>query len=288
MKRASMSDYYSFKGFNIPVDLLNKTGGGVENFDEISNGHISYLKKNIGIKKNDKILEVGCGIGRDAIPLTEILGEEGSYYGIDIIGRSIKWCKNNISTRYKNFQFIHFNVKDQLHNPLGLRNQQNLKIPLQNDSIDTIFLWSVVTHLFEKDIVHYFKEFNRVLKPNGVIMITCFIVDDKILKKLKKINLTPYDLKFEHYYDDGCFINNKDVPAGAVAFTYEKMLEMINSGGLVLDRDLHVGNWWGKKNSKGFGQDVIFMKKNKAKKMNKIDYRDNIFHKLVKYIKSYF
>jgi SAM-dependent methyltransferase len=272
-----MSDYYSYMGFEIPVDLLNMTGGGVDSFDEISKGHINYLNENIGIKKTDKILEVGCGIGRDAIPLTKILNSKGSYLGIDIIGRSINWCQENITSKHKNFNFIHFDVKDQLHNPNGLKKQKNINIPLSNNSVDLIILWSVVTHLFEKDIIHYFKEFNRVLKPNGIVMATCFLVDDKILEIIKTVNLTPFDLRFEHSYGRGCFINNKEVPAGAVAFTRDKILHMLDKADLELDRPICTGSWWGNLKGNGFGQDVLFLRKKISKK-----------HSLVKAFKNFF
>lgn len=32
-----MSEKFSFMGFNIPVDLLNMTGGGTDTFEQISN-----------------------------------------------------------------------------------------------------------------------------------------------------------------------------------------------------------------------------------------------------------
>ena len=105
-----MSEKFSYMGFDIPIDLLNMTGGGTDSFDRISKGHIEYLQNNVGINPKDNILEVGCGIGRDAIPLTKILSNRGSYTGIDIIGRSINWCKNNITKKHKNFKFIHFDV----------------------------------------------------------------------------------------------------------------------------------------------------------------------------------
>jgi ubiquinone/menaquinone biosynthesis C-methylase UbiE len=256
-----MDTYFKYMGFDIPVDLLNMTGGGIESFEGISKGHIDYLKKQVGINPSSNILEIGCGIGRDAIPLTQIINSDGSYLGIDIIGRSIAWCSDNISTQFPNFKFAHFDVEDQLHNPEGTKKQINIPVPLDNNSVDLIILWSVVTHLFEEDILHYFQEFARVLKPNGIVVVTCFVVDEKILESAKKVNLTQHNLRFEHSYGDGCFINDINVPAGAVAYTFEKISDIVSKAGLKLDRPLLTGQWWGNNNGEGYGQDVLILRR---------------------------
>lgn len=253
-------DKYNFLGFDIPVDLLNMTGGGVEDFDLIAFGHFEYLKRHIEIRPTDSILEIGCGIGRDAIPLTQYM-TTGTYDGIDIIGRSVEWCKDNIQSKFSNFQFHHFDVEDKLHNPNGKNKLDKYNIPCKDRSLDKIFLWSVFTHMFELDISYYLKEFHRVLKPEGKILITCFIVDDEILRQAKMVDLTPWSLRFEHKYSDGCFINNTDYPTGAVAFTEGKLLNLTRSAGFTPELPVLTGQWWGNKSGLGFGQDVIILSK---------------------------
>jgi SAM-dependent methyltransferase len=175
---------FDYAGYQIPVDLVNITGAGPDSFDDISQGHMAYLRQHVGIAPGDSVLEVGCGIGRDAIPLTGILSPDlgGRYVGIDIIGRSIAWCASNITPKHPNFTFVHFDVKDQLHNPGGSQGMQTVRLPLQDSSVDTVILWSVFTHMFEADIVHYLREFRRVLRPKGRVFFSCFIVDAAILE----------------------------------------------------------------------------------------------------------
>jgi SAM-dependent methyltransferase len=256
-----MTPNFNYNGFDIPVDLLNMTGGGTDTFEQISKGHVNWLNEHVGINSSDNVLEIGCGIGRDAIPLTQILQNNGTYLGIDIIGRSIEWCSNNITPQYPNFKFVHFNVEDQLHNPDGLQKQKDIPLPIGDGQVDLIILWSVLTHLFEEDIIHYFREFSRVLKPNGLVVASCFVVDDNILDVAKKVNLTQHNLRFEHLYKPGCYINDTTVPAGAVAYTTEKMEELIQKGGLKADRPLLTGQWWGNNEGKGFGQDMLILRK---------------------------
>jgi len=251
---------YNFLGFDIPIDLLNMTGGGVGDFDAIAFGHFEYLKKHIDIQPTDSLLEIGCGIGRDAIPLTKYI-TSGTYDGIDIIGRSIEWCQGNIESKFSNFKFHHFDVKDKLHNQNGKYRLEEYKIPCKDASIDKIFLWSVFTHMFAGDIYFYLKEFKRVLKPNGKILITCFIVDDNILKEARKVDLTPWGLRFDYSYEEGCFINNLEYPTGAVAFTEKKLVDLILMSGLKTDFPILTGQWYGKLDGLGFGQDVIICSK---------------------------
>lgn len=156
-------DTYPYQGFNIPVNLMLLTGGGPETFDAISRAHIHNLEQYIGLSPDFSILEIGCGIGRDAIPLTKKLSSAGKYLGIDIVGPSVEWCKNNISAQFPNFQFAHFDVKDQLHNPSGTISTKDVRVPLADRSVDRIVLQSVFTHLLRPDIQYYLREFRRLL-----------------------------------------------------------------------------------------------------------------------------
>jgi hypothetical protein len=96
-RKAGPAPVFHYKGFDIPQDLILKTGGGPETFDVISRLHIYNLQRLVGIRPDDQIIEVGSGIGRDAIPLTEILSSRGSYLGVDIIEQSIAWCHSAIT-----------------------------------------------------------------------------------------------------------------------------------------------------------------------------------------------
>jgi SAM-dependent methyltransferase len=140
LRMVSMEELFSFRTYEIPVDLLRMTGGGPETFEVISDGHIYILKNVVGIEPDHTILEIGCGIGRDAIPLTGIISPNGRYMGIDIIKGSIDWCSSDITPRNPNFTFVHFDIKDQLHNPLGTKKITDFTIPLPDGSVDRIIL----------------------------------------------------------------------------------------------------------------------------------------------------
>jgi SAM-dependent methyltransferase len=249
---------HHFKGYDIPVDLMEMTGGGPRNFDIISEAHVNNLRRFVGLVPTHTLLEIGCGIGRDAIPLTEIL-TEGKYVGIDIIKRSIDWCTDNISKHHPNFKFYHYDVADQLHNGGGKTKTAEIYIPLPDGSVDRIILFSVFTHMLQPDIEHYLREFRRVLKSGGLVYATTFIYTDEILEKARATNLTPFDLRFEHQVGAHCRINTPTNPLGAVAYTTSAWDEMLAASQMRLAVPVLEGAWSGYHTDPKDGQDVAIL-----------------------------
>ena len=259
-----MSDHdetFRFHEFDIPVPLLNMTGGGVDNFELISQQHIASLRKFIHLDQADHVLEIGCGIGRDAIPLTKILLPTATYLGIDIIKPSIDFCQQSISPRYQNFSFLHFDVDDKLHNPAGTRRMVDYILPKEDASIDKVFGWSVFTHMWENDIRHYLKEFHRVLRPGGKALLTCFILSPEVIASARRTNLTQFNLRFEHQINEHCYVNDLDFPLGAIGYSPEAIKSMVADSGLALERDFVRGAWSGYHADPEDGQDGLVLLK---------------------------
>lgn len=253
---------FNYESYQIPTNLVNLTGGGAETWHVISIGHMDQYKKYCPINLDHAVLEIGCGVGRDAIQLTKHLSKNGSYVGIDIIEPSIKWCQENITPRFPNFKFLFFDIQSQIHNSLGKIETTDIKLPTGNDSIDRVILQSVFTHMFEVDIVHYLKEFNRVLRPGGKVFASFFIFDDKTLHLAQKNKFKSHKvtLTFEYPHGDGCRINDENYPEGAVAYTREVLDRMLQKSSLALDQPIHLGHWCGREGTPD-GQDIVIMKK---------------------------
>jgi ubiquinone/menaquinone biosynthesis C-methylase UbiE len=253
------SETYRFHEFDIPVELLNLTGGGTETFEVISTQHIDSLRKFVNLDSDDHVLEIGCGIGRDAIPLTKILGPNGRYLGIDIIRPSIEFCRENISPLYPNFGFVHFDIQDKMNNPSGAYQTTDCTLPAADRSIDKVFGWSVFTHMWEEDIRHYLKEFHRVMKPGAQAILTCFVLTTEVLAKARETNLTQFNLSFEHQLNDHCWINNQEFPLGAIGYSPEAFRSMVEDSGLVMQRDFIRGGWSGFHADAEDGQDGLVL-----------------------------
>ena len=63
-----------------PTGLVDVVGGGLE----LGEGHVAQLRELAGLRPGDRVFDVGCGVGRTAIPLTSYLSSDGAYEGFDI------------------------------------------------------------------------------------------------------------------------------------------------------------------------------------------------------------
>ncbi len=205
------------------------------------------------------ILEVGCGIGRDAMQLIDYLSERGRYVGIDVTRDSILWCSGNISSRHSNFEFHHFDAENELYNPHGRKTSMDFVLPVKAGSVDRIFLASVFTHLFEAEVLHYMKEFARVLKANGQVYATFFLHTPEALESAKMAGTTQWKATFDHCLSDGVYGNDPLYPRGAVAFTDTAMRRLIDAAGLRLVRPYLRGSWSGLHPDPDDGQDVAIL-----------------------------
>jgi 2-polyprenyl-3-methyl-5-hydroxy-6-metoxy-1,4-benzoquinol methylase len=75
----------------IPPKRMIFIGDG--DFKQVGNEFLKYFIELGGTQKSDNVLDVGCGIGRMAIPLTNYLDSNSRYEGIDIVESGINWCK---------------------------------------------------------------------------------------------------------------------------------------------------------------------------------------------------
>ena len=250
---------FEYKGYRIPVPLVDLTGGGTDTWDVISRGHMEQYAKYAPIAADSSVLEIGCGVGRDAIQLTEHLSSQGSYIGIDIIRSSIEWCQANITPRHPKFTFHYLDIQSQIHNSGGALCVRDVKLPAASASADRIILQSVFTHMFFDDIVHYLKEFRRILKPGGKVVTSFFVIDDEARRLLEAKRGDPsFALTFAFPYGEGCFINDERYPEGAVAFTPQRIDQMLTRSGMALDHPIHPGFWCGRTGVTD-GQDIAVL-----------------------------
>ena len=255
-------NFAPFKGFYVPEHLVALTGAGVETLDVIGKSHVAAYAKHLGISPDMSFLEIGSGIGRDAFQLIDYLSVKGRYTGVDVQRELILWCQRHISRQHQNFEFYHFNAFHELHNPLATKTTMEFHLPCNNRSVDRVALGSVFTHIFEDEVVHYLREIARVLRPDGLVYATFFLYAEEIVAASRANKLTPYNLRFEYPYGDGCYINDKIYPSGGVAYTDAAMQRMIRKSGLRLDRPYLKGAWSGyyAPQESDDGQDVAILR----------------------------
>lgn len=261
MRAARMEQTFHFRGYHIPTRLCLLTGGGPETFEEISDLHIRNVNAACGLRSGLRVLEIGCGIGRDAIPLTQILGQEGRYVGTDVIYDSVAWCTQNISPRHPNFAFVHQDIRDDLHNPDGSDQLESARLPAEDGWADLVILQSVFTHMLPVGISRYLREFGRVIHPRSLVYVTAFVVDDRVLETARRTNLTLWNLRFEYEIEDGVFVNDPEHPTGAVAYREEVLDALVAESGLEPVGAIRLGFWSGAHSLTFDGQDVLVLRR---------------------------
>ena len=247
-------------GFQIPRNLAWRTGR-LDRFREVSDEHIAHLDRYAGLGEARHIVEIGCGVGRDAIPLTHRLGPRDCYLGIDIIRPSIDWARAEITSRHPAFRFIHFDVSDQQHNPGGSSGTGDHRIPVPDGSQDLIFLYSVFTHMFPRDLAHYLGEFTRILRPGGRVLASMFTMERDLIPHLKAVGGGGLrSLTFAHEVEEGFFHNDPAVVPGATAYSKTRIADMAAIAWLYPHTFVR-GSW--RKDGRGAitGQDLVILAK---------------------------
>jgi len=110
----------------------------------------NLILKYFQIKPNTKMLDWGCGHGR-YYPLFK----ETQYYGVDVAEKLIEIAKNK-------YPQANFSV-----------NQSFISLPFDNNFFDYVLCIATLHHIPSSQYrMAFAKEIHRVLKPNGIAIIT--------------------------------------------------------------------------------------------------------------------
>ena len=256
--------YHAYRFFYNLINILNKNnsvplgrtfvGGG--NFEEVGQEFFQYFSNFCNIKPSSKILDIGSGMGRMAIPFSKFLNGSGVYEGFDVFKSGVDWSQKNITTTHTNFHFTHVDVYNKEYNPNGKISTTKFIFPYKDNYFDVVFATSVFTHLLPLDLPKYFSEIFRVLKPNGICFLT-FLLLNKESNEL--IQNKKSHISFEHFEDEYALMIH-DVPEHTIAYNenYIRSIHEINN--LELLDPIFYGSWCGRNNFLSF-QDIIISKK---------------------------
>ncbi len=236
----------------IPPKGLIFVGSG--DFQEQGERFLEYFQKHGGLKPHHRVLDIGCGIGRMAVPLTNFLSPEGSYEGFDIVKDGIDWCLKNITPQSPHFRFTHIELKNHLYSSKG-KEAGNFRFPYEKEEFDFVFLTSVFTHMIPAEVENYLAEIFRVLKGNGRCLSTFFILDETSKISMSGDFNFPYDYGFYRLMD-------KRVQSANVAYGKEYLLKQFGKNKLVVEK-LLPGRWSGRNENEGADfQDIVVLAKN--------------------------
>lgn len=228
-------------------------------FEIIGQQYLGYFRDLCGLGVNDSVLDVGCGPGRMALPLTKYLSNEGSYEGFDIIKHHIDWCSQEITTHYPNFRFQWANVYNTTYNPDGVYQPEQYRFPYEDSRFDLVVLASVFTHMLPPGMEQYLAEINRVLRPGGCCLITYFLLNDEAneLIKLPKRSAFTFPIRHpERHYA----VQFADRPEDVVGYEEPYIRSLYLKNGLDIVEPIRYGSWCGRKEFLS-SQDIVIAKK---------------------------
>lgn len=124
-------------------------GGG---FEQIGPIEVALLR-HYGLPQDGYLIDVGCGSGRLAKPLSAWL--QGRYLGIDLVPALVAHARKIAARPDWRFQVI-----------------DHIGVPEANARADMVCFFSVLTHLTDVQSFWYLEEARRVLKPGGRIVFS--------------------------------------------------------------------------------------------------------------------
>ena len=231
------------KLYYLPADLFDKVTGktnkyvpprgsiytgspsSAENYLKQGLLQLELLKEEIGLSPSDTVLDIGCGVGRTAIALTQCLNKQGLYEGFDVVKKGIDWCKKGIGNDFNNFNFTYVPLFNDLYNTSNNK-AVDFIFPYNTGVFNKIFTFSVFTHMQIDEIQHYFEEIERVMKSNGLCFSTFFLYDSKNEDYIS--NRKHFNFSFKR---EGYRLMNENVTSGNIAIDklmLDKMLEKAN------------------------------------------------------------
>ena len=255
--------------YYLPIDIFDSITGnrpagvpprgkifiGPGDYVKLGEKFLEYFRELCGLKPEHAVLDIGCGIGRMALPLTHFLNEKGSYDGFDIVKSGIDWCNKHIASKHPNFRFHYTGLYNQLYNTSDKVDAGNFIFPYNTNQFDFVFLTSVFTHMMPAEVENYINEIGRVMKPGASSLMSFFIVncesEDLMIKQPTHMNF-PINKGFYR-------LHSSQVDTANVAYDEEWLLEKIEKAGLKME-EIKYGQWCGRKNYFDY-QDLLICRK---------------------------
>jgi SAM-dependent methyltransferase len=123
---------------------------GKQNMEDI---HTALTQVGRDLDAFQEVLDFGCGCGRTLRWFVE-RGQSWQLYGTDVDAQAVSWCRHNLAS-------VSFGVNPPMP-PLDY----------PDDMFDLVLAISVFTHLNEDYQFRWLEELSRILRPNGILLLT--------------------------------------------------------------------------------------------------------------------
>ena len=207
-----------------------------------------------GLEPDHRVLDLGCGVGRFAVALSEYLDVRGQYVGLDASKEAVAICNRWIGSRLPRFTFIWADVSAAIRNPRGGDSAQ-YRFPFEDERFDFVFSNSLFTHLVPSVAWNYFGEIGRVLRLGGRTVNTIFLLNRESLSRVA--NGASHHGRLRTY-QDSALIKRAAKPEAWIAHDERLIRRAHAEGGLAIE-GIRYGSWSGRPSSgPGFGaKDIV-------------------------------
>lgn len=240
-----------------PVRWMYDGSRDPSSYKQAGDEFFGHLLRYCDLKPSDRVLDVGSGIGRQAIPLTRFLGASGSYEGFDIVPIGPAWCTKTITSKYPNFRFQRANVFNSLYNRKGEVMPSEYRFPFPEASFDLAIGVSLFTHMLPDGLENYLGEMSRILKDGGKCVATFLFVNAESLALQEQGRSS---LRFK--YDHGRVRTAAETAEGAVFYDEDYIRELLVKNDLALAHPILYGSWCGR--TADTYQDIVVARKQKG------------------------
>lgn len=228
----------------IPPRRLNFVGDS--DFAATGAEFLGHFRELTGLRPSDRVLDIGCGIGRMARMLARELEPPGTYDGFDIVAAGIDWCREHYGRPGATavpFRFAHVDLHHPVYNPGGTGLAESFRFPYADDSFDLVIATSVFTHLLDPAAEHYLTEAARVLAPKGKILSTWFLLDPAAPP-----GPGAGAAQWTFGTHAGCHarVGDPSEVEAAVAYELTWLRDAISRAALTLREPIHAGSWRGR------------------------------------------
>lgn len=241
-----------------PIALMHDGPADYLEFKRNAEEFFRHYTNLCGLRPNEKMLDVGSGIGRKTFLLADYLAEDGSYDGLEIVKPGVDWCTARIARRNHRFKFHLIDVYNQHFNPSGHCKASEYRFPFDDESFDFVVLGSVFTHMLPEDMENYVSQIARVLKPGARCFISFFLLNEQSVGLLNAGNSS---IDFRYRRGPFCTIDTNS-PEAALAYDEEFITSLYYKYGLEIRPPIFNGSWSGREDSLSYQDLVLAYKPN--------------------------
>jgi len=124
----------------------------------------SKIIERSGIKNGMTVMELGCGPGTYTIDAARTIGEKGKLYAVDIQQAMISRLEKSMK-----------NPENRDVNNIEPKVASAYELPFSDKSLDLVYMITVLQEIPDKQ--RALEEIRRVLKDNGILVVSEFLPD---------------------------------------------------------------------------------------------------------------